>query len=403
MRLVALLSARESGHDLRELGMALGRIRFGGQAPIEYQARQALAAGAEALILSFDVPTGELAQVADRLARESDVPVILASDGPSIARQLGSDDRVLMIAERIILPQDALGRLIEAGPPAMLVTPTTPVTEQFERIDGQHVWAGAALLPARMVLDTLDMLGEWDLVLTLLRRLVQGEAHRVELSPDLAAAGQLVLLTDQGQADRALDALSARRALAGRALDTISALSGLIERPLVTELVRRQVDSAHLRLASGVLALGAIAAVTVGWPIVGILAAMLGETALGLASTSAELMLRRRPAPWLRLLVKGASLAVLAIIGGRLANGESLALAGIGTPLVLVALLALQGRGKGKAGHWSLQPRLSTGIALAIGLAGILAGRPVGAFLLIAILAVAAVAVRLLIRDDERL
>lgn len=402
MRLIALLSARAFVRDWLHEESAAGTIRLGVQAPVEYQARQAIAAGADALIISLDTPDPALTRAADRLTRETGVPISLVSDGPALGRLLQDDDRVLVIAERMVVPLGAIEQLRDETAPALLVTPTVQVTARFERIDATHVWAGAALLPASTVLSTIDMLGEWDLVLTLLRRAVQADARRLVLPPELVPAGRLLLLESQADADRALAAQLNGSASGGG----LSGLLAPVRRGLVAELAQREVDPAWLNLAAGACAVAALAAVTADWSVLALLLALLGGVAHSLGTASTEAMLRRRPAPWLGLLVEGAGLAVLAMVGGRLALGQALALAGVGVPIVLVAVLSFARHRKRTdyaQGDWRVWAQLTTAMALSICLIGSLFGGLVGAFVLIAVLALGAVAVELLTNGAERI
>lgn len=402
MRLVALLSARETAPDAPERASPPEALRFGDRLLLDYQARQALLAGAEELIVHFDIPSPELTSAADRLSRTLDVPVSFLSDGPALARRLQSDDRILMLADRMIVPQDAIAELCETTAPALLVTPTTPVTAALERIDGLHVWGGAAILPAAIVLDTLDMLGDWDLMLTLLRRAVQHDARRITLSPDLVSAGHLARLEGQADADRALDRLAAGRS-DGKMPRGLTAVFAPFKRLLLPELVRRGIDPSYLSIGGGALAVAGVAAASGDWWIAALLLILLAEGALALGVDGAMLMIRQPPARWLRLLVEGAGLAVLAIIGGRLADHVPLALAGIGLPLALVALLGLAGEGTRDRPDWTEWVRLTPARAVIVGLFGALAGQMVAAMLIIGLMAICAVAVRLLVVEEKRI
>jgi len=403
MRLVALLSVREPTREMSEAGLAATPIRFGSGSPLDYQARQAIALGAEELLVQADAPSPDLTRATERLARETGVPVVPVVGGPALARRVALDDTILVLAERMIVPRPAIEALLAQGASALLVVPTRAATAHFERVDGEQVWAGAALLPAPVVLGTLDMLGDWDLTLTLLRRAVQQAAHRVLLSPDLASAGRLALLRDQGEADRTLAALISGAADAS-ASGLVAPLAPLA-RPLVAELLRLRVDPARLDLLAGICGLAALSMVSFGWAAVALLLALLAKAAFALGAACSEVLLRRRT-PYMRIMVEGCGQAVLAIMGGRLAQGQPLALAGVGVPLALVALLTLaQERepGRGLLTGWRRWGRLTTGATLVIGLIGAAVNRPVEALLVIGLAAVGEAAVRLLARGENRI
>lgn len=405
MRLIALLSARAPAAGAPAGVATTDEIRIGVHSPVEHQARQLLAAGVDQLILRSDAPTSQLARVADTLSRESGATVLLVTDGPDLARRIEKDDQILMVAEQMIVPQHALEDLIAVPAPALLVTPTETATAHFERIDGRYVWAGAALLSGETVLATIDMLGEWDLELTLLRRAVQQEARRIELSPDLATTGGLTRIADQEDAQRAMDALTQSGFADEAPRDALSALLAPVGRHLVALLARYQVNPTQLNWGSGMLAILAIAAASADWPRLAILVALLAEAAFSLGAGCARVMLRLSAPFWLRVLVKGAGIAALAIIGGRLTQGNGLALLGVGLPLGLIAIQSMvdardQRPVLGRSGLWK---RLSTNMALTIALGGALGGRVSDAFVLIGLCAFGTVAARLLAAGDNRI
>src|SRR5690606_5106438 len=148
---------------------------------VEFQARLAIAAGAEHILIQTDGVTADLSRLVDRLTAERQASVALVRDMLTLSRSLAPADRILLIAENMLLPAEAVARLAGHTPPALLALPSVPATGVFERIDAEAMWAGALLLPGEAVLATLDMLGEWDLGLTVLRRAVQMGAHRVML------------------------------------------------------------------------------------------------------------------------------------------------------------------------------------------------------------------------------
>jgi len=406
MRLVALLSAR-----VPTVGaFAPDELRIGVHTPVEHQARQAILAGAEQLIIRSEMPSPVLVRAAERLSRESGVPVLLVADGPDLTRHIEKDDHVLMIAAQMILPQSAMESLAAASAPALLVTPTEPATEHFERIDGRHVWAGGALLPGDMLLATIDMLGEWDLELTLLRRAVQQGAQRIELAPDLATSGRLVRIDARTDAERALAALSQSGFADEPGQDALSTVLAPVGRYIVAQLTRLEVRPEQLCWAAALLSVLGVTAATADWPRIALIFALVAEAALGLHRGCAQVMLRRRAPLWLQVLVKGASLAVLGVIGGRLGEGSALALAGAGLPLGLIAVQSIADtRDKSptsaaplsaRSSRWT---RLTTAMALTIALVGSLGGMTVEAFILIGLCAFGTIAARLLAPGEKRI
>jgi hypothetical protein len=405
MRLVALLSARAPAAGASVGAFAPDELHIGVHLPVEHQARQAILAGAQLVLLRSEFPSPELARAADRLARETGVSVLLAGDGPELARRIEKDDHVLMLGGQMIVPQPSLDELGAALPPALLVTPTETATAHFERIDGNHVWGGGMLISGDTVLSTVDMLGEWDLELTLLRRAVQQNARRIEIPAVMAGAARLVRIDERADAERALAALTESAGVDESGGDALSMALAPVRRRLVASMARLQVNPDRLSWAGGLLAIIGVASASADWPRLAMIIALIAETALGLHDGCAHIMLRRGTALWLKVLVKGSSIAVLGVIGGRLAEGRMLALLGVGLPLGLVAVQALaDSRNKAVApGRSALWTRLGTAMALTIALAGALVGRTSDAFVLIGLCAFGTVAARLLAPVEKRI
>lgn len=405
MRLVALLSARTPAAGPSATAFAPDDLRIGVHLPVEHQARQAILAGAEQLVIRSELPTPELARMADQLSRETGIPVLLANDGPELTRRIEKDDRVLLLAAQMIVPQSAMDDLAAASVPALLVTPTEPATAHLERVDARHVWAGGALLAGETLLGTVDMLGEWDLELTLLRRAVQQDARRIELPVDMSSSGRLARIDDRAEAEKALAALSQEGFADEGGRDALTAALAPVARGLVATLTRLQVNPDHMGWTAAMLAIFGVAAGSAGWPLIALPLALLAEATLGLHRGSAQLLLRRGPQSWLQVLVKGASLAVLATIGGRLADGDALALLGVGLPLALIAVQTLaDARDRRPAeARPNLWQRFTTPMALILALLGALGGHPQGALVAIGLCAFGTVAARLLAAGDDRI
>lgn len=401
MRLVALLSARAPAAG----AFAPEEPRIGVHLPVEHQARQAILAGAEQLLVRAEAPTPDLARALDRLVRETGVPAQLVGDGPELARRIEKDDRVLMLAVHMIVPQQALETLAHSSAPALLVTPTEPATVHFERIDSQYVWAGGALLSGETLLATVDMLGEWDLELTLLRRAVQQNAQRIELPAQMAESGLLVKADERAEADRALLALSQSGFADESGGDALSTLLAPVARVIVSSLARLNVNPDRLIWSAGLVSVLGIAAASANWPRIALLLALVAEASLGLYRGCARILLRADAPLWLLVLVKGASLAVLGVVGGRLAEGNMLALSGVGLPLAIIAVQSLaDARNRqptpGRSGLWT---RLTTAMTLTVALAGALIGQAEEAYIIIGLCAFGTVAVRQLAVADGRI
>jgi hypothetical protein len=393
MVLVALLSARIDG---RTGDRPAATVDFGSQSLIEYQARLAIEAGAERVLVQIDSPTPELARTVDRLLAEHPGAIALVQDMPGLARHIAPDDRVLLLAEALVLPPEALASLVGGDGEAMLTLPSVPATALFERIDGQAMWAGAALLSGGRLLATLDMLGDWDLVLTLLRRAVQAGLPRIELSPDLVMDARLTLVTDQSRADIALGALSdEEQAKADARSGGLASLLAPLSRRMVRELVRRQVDPERLTTIALLIACAGLALALAGWMLPGLVVLLIALGLADLAQRCALVTLRDGLAPLRQRGIEGLAAAVSFLLGWRISAGMPLALAGTWLPLILAGLLMLADRTADHDEHWPAWLRPTLPVVLLLLAVGVALGIAPAAFILLGLLAIGLVALRL--------
>jgi len=395
MGLIALLGAREGAREHTADGRPGPLMGFGGQPLVEFQARAAIRAGAERILILADAATADLGQLVDRLVAATGVEVALVRDMIALARSLAPDDRLLLVSDNMVVPLDALVTLAASDAPALLSVADVPATSAFERIDADTKWAGVLLMPGAHVLATLDMLGDWDLALTLLRRAVQDGAHRVALSPDLVMDGHLAIVRDAASAHLALRARAEEdRREAVSAAGPVGRLLAPFSRLIVQELVRREVEPGWLHgVALACAAFGVILALG-GFAGLALLVLIFAGALDDLARQSERVTLRVSGMPWRSWLVSGGGLLALAIIGWRLAGGGALALAGAWLPLVLVGLLAWRQAGSAPGGLWRGWTAMTVPLALIIALVGVLASAADVALALLGLLATVMVALR---------
>jgi len=398
MAFIALLSARDSAREGTGAAADGALIEFGGQPLVEFQARIAIAAGADHILIQTDSVTTDLAQLVDRLTGERQASVALVRDMLSLSRGLAPADRILLIAENMLIPTEAVVALAGQPPPAMLALPSVPTTSGFERIDAEAMWAGALLLPGEAVLATLDMLGEWDLGLTVLRRAVQMNAERIMLPPELVMDGQLGALHSQQSADAALQVLADRetRAVAGEG-DGLQRVLAMVSRPLLHELVRRQIEPARLTGITLVLGILGLALGIAGFPVPGMVLALLSFGLRDLAAQCAEITLRPKASPYGHYAIDAMAVALLALIGWRLSEGQLLSISGSWFPIFIAVLISsTRAQADIVTGLWAPWVRISVPIALFVVLGGLLVGQGGAAFALLGLLAIAAVTLRLI-------
>jgi hypothetical protein len=407
MVLVALLSARAGLRDAPAAEPSPALLDFGGQSLIEYQARLALGAGAEKLLIYTDAgrvdTLSALQHVADHVGDDSGCPVILVQDMTELARAIAPEDHVLLLGEGLIVPSEALDALMQGDGEAVLTVPSVSSTANFERLDATTMWGGALSASGGRLLSTLDMLGDWDLVLTLLRRAVQDGVDRVMLSADLVTQGRLAFLRDQASADLSLDALSHHAPEDPVAKGALAALLAPVSRTLVREFMHRQIEPSRIGLISLLVAIAALALVVGGWTLPALL---LSLPAFGLGMVSeryAQITLRANGARWQYRLVQGGALVLLAIVGVRVAAGDPLGLVGVAFPLLFIGLFTFGEERSEAPALWQAQSLPGIGAALVVVLLGVITGLATWAFALLGVAMAAMIALRLFRLGEAKL
>ncbi|MCM8557012.1 hypothetical protein [Sphingomicrobium sediminis] len=175
MALGALIGANGEGADGRH-----ALVPLGGRPLIDMQVRLLAAQGAMPIVIYPEVPDPDLERVVANLRGEG-FPVVLADDGAEAAARFSSEDRILLVGDGIVPEPDQLSDLAARDASTILYIPDDGKHDDFERIDLERRWAGLALADGGTLGATAAMVGDWDLVSTLLRRLVQAKADMVAL------------------------------------------------------------------------------------------------------------------------------------------------------------------------------------------------------------------------------
>lgn len=330
MPLTALIAiARETA-----TGEPCATLPVAGRTLVEHQAHRLRAAGAGALLLVAARLPPALAAAVERL-RDDGLTVLVAADAHAAAARVPAGG-LLLLADGMLPNADALA--LPAGGPALLVWPDTPEYAGWERIDATARWAGVAWTDAAMLAGTAAMLGEWDLELTLVRRLV-ADARRVP-APEGAVAR-----IDDAAGSRAVAAALAPRGAGPLARIGDAFLDRIVEHP---------VPARGVAAAAGASA--AIGAVAAGfgplWLAVPLLLAAAPAERLATRLGQARLAPADAGIHW-RWGVWGAIAASLPLFGWRLSGApgwEPLLLA----VATLAFLAALDGETRrGPPGRWS--------------------------------------------------
>ncbi len=160
-------------------------LPLAGRTVLERQARLALLAGAESILLLVERMPAALTAAIDRLRRDR-IPVQVARSAEEAAASVDINDRLLLIGDGMVAELAQLKRLSAIPAPSVMTVPDGSFGETHERIDARSRWAGLASFDASLLRETASMLRDWDLQSTLLRRALQAGAGQIDAEGPVA-------------------------------------------------------------------------------------------------------------------------------------------------------------------------------------------------------------------------
>ncbi|MEN3971270.1 hypothetical protein WJS89_01135 [Sphingomicrobium sp. XHP0235] len=345
MALGALIAANgETG------GVRHALVPVGGQAVLDLQVRLLAAAGMAPIIVYSEGPHEVVEARVERLRAEG-FPVHHAAESRDAAARFAPDERMVLVADGLIPDADRLASLHEEQGLSIEGLLDGEHSARFERIDLEWRWAGLAVASGEQVRSTAAMAGDWDLVSTLLRRLVQA---RVPIRALDDPEGDVPLLIH-----RASDALpfeQRQKAAARRARPDLIARALIA--PLETLVVERIVSTATpTRIFWGagiVLLFAAFLLILLGWPILAGLALILSlpfpQIERSLAARRLQIVPKRR-----RELVSLFRIAVLIAFGVPVAAEAGwLAVPLVASALAFARLYRVEAARRPVANRWAL-------------------------------------------------
>lgn len=308
LTLTALIAASEPARDG---GGLRATLPLAGDTLIEYQARQVAGAGASHLIILAERIPAALAGAIDRMRRFG-LAVDIARTGADAADRVHPDAQVLVIADGVVADRAVIDRILAASGAAVIVVPADDDHIEFERIDGAHRWGGVMLTSGDEVAQTVAMLGDWDLVSTLLRRTVQSDPQRIDCDE---AGGEVSVVSGISSMEGVRD-----RMLAASRLRTggwpARHLYPPIENLAAATLLKSRISAWSVRTLALALLLGATLAFAIGFFGTGL--GLTVASGIGDAIGRRLARMRLRPAPrrdwfdaarWLLSAVLGFALA----------------------------------------------------------------------------------------------
>lgn len=362
MGFAAILSASRTTPDA---GAGLrASLHFAGQTLVEYQARQAARAGAERILILVSVITPALSQAVDRLSADG-IAVALIRDMVSVVRDAPRDSDILLMADGAIIAQSHVEALAAAHDNALLVTDDSRASAPFERIDAGQRWAGLARISPDLLFGTLDMIGDWDLALTLVRAAVQKGARRITVPQDDLMDGRVAIVDGQQQADLVAQAVTAKGSAIAQARGGIEHyLLARIAKMAAPTLMRMQVPALQVRIAGIALAAIALVPVELQWIATGLGVALLALLLSEVADRLDHLALRAEARGWLAFATPGIALLTVALAGAN-AIAAHLAL------LLAVIMTADRWHRTGMARPWMIMtPATAVALLLIMHVAG---------------------------------
>lgn len=316
MTFAAILSASRASSDSSAALRA--SLHFAGQTLVEYQARQAARAGADRIMILVSVITPALSQAVDRLSADG-IAVALVRDMVSMVRDAPRDSDVLLVADGIIVAQSHFDAIAERDGNALLVTDDSRASAPLERIDAGQRWAGLARISPDLLFGTLDMIGDWDLSLTLVRAAVQNGARRVTVPQDDLLTGRVALVDGQEQADLVAQAVMSSGSTAKRTRGVAEHyLLCPAARLLSPALMRTQVPATQVRIAAMALSAIALVPIELLWPATGFLLLFLALGLAEIADRLDELALRSPPTGWTAFIVPFFAVGGISLAGGSM-------------------------------------------------------------------------------------
>ena len=207
--------------------MLAATLRVAGMTLLEYQVRQAHAAGAAHIVVLANRLPQSLITAFNRLERDKIKPE-LARSARDAADRIHPDETLLVISGGIFATPDVIARVAGSASPVLL-TRDPAGGDAFERIDATAHWSGIALLDGGMLRETASVLGDWTLGPTLLRIAVQRDVAR-----DHVGAGQadtVLHLANDADAEAANRLLATGDFLADRLIDRLYTPVGSLALP----------------------------------------------------------------------------------------------------------------------------------------------------------------------------
>ncbi|QLC21676.1 hypothetical protein HFP51_05480 [Parasphingopyxis sp. CP4] len=323
MAFAALIAAYQEAEDGAAGLRAM--LPMAGRSLLEHQVRRAIEAGASHAVVLVERVPAELSAALDRLKRDG-IAVRLARDPMDAADHFHPEEAVLLVADGLVAAPDCFEAMAARTAPTILVVADTPDNTEFERVDASHRWAGLALTTVESVAATAQMLGEWDLQSTLMRRIVQGGADFLPVDGDAGVvvdASEAVLLAEGKDDSRDAGHTMLRRNSVQVESWPERFLYGPIAIRVAPMLLDRRLDAIWLRGFAILLTAAGAAAIWMTWLWTGLILLLLAGPIDAIAGRIDLAQLRDYEGSWELRAVRGFAQATAMLAMGSLAWAET--------------------------------------------------------------------------------
>jgi hypothetical protein len=318
LTLAALIAAY---HEADEPGGTLrATLPLAGRTVLERQARLAVSAGADLIVIAVERVPPDLLAAIDRL-RAQKLTVAVARSAHEAAEAVHPEDRLLVVGDGLIATETHIGRLVGLGGSAILTVPDVRVDDRYERIDAHSRWAGLAILDGETLKRTASMLGEWDLQSTLLRRAIQAGVRQMSVRGE--SVDELLTIAERSEdlaelQQRIFDGAGAERN------DWVSRyLLGPIERNATRRLMPTNATPGMLGLGASLLTAMAALCFASGWFLTGMVFLLLATPLDGIGERLAALRMQDSVAEsWWATFLPAIAAAALLALGFALAGSR---------------------------------------------------------------------------------
>jgi hypothetical protein len=283
---------------------------------LEHQVRLARRVGAGHVVVLVERVPADLTAALDRLRRDG-ITVDVARNAADAADRFHPDERLLVIADGCLAGEPLLARVAAAPAPTLVTVPDHSERHAFERIDALTRWGGLALVDGAHLRRTVAMLGEWDMLSTLLRRTLQEGPTRIDaFPPDGGAGPELLLIADRAATLQGIDLRLIRASRRQAESWPERFLFPPVEELALRPLAGRSIDPTWFAASGVVAAFAAVPAALTGllWLALALLllTGPLIAVAHRLAATRLSVVRRAR---WVGALRDGAAAAALLALG----------------------------------------------------------------------------------------